>query len=226
MWSCYKKAHNGFLLQRFANRSNQLQSKYKAPLQALVPQCRTGEGMCMTQENSLHAANKKQSIGNGRKGRIFKWKLSHRTSKRTSVESLGSFCRPWSPWSDMLWNDSFAQQSPGWLQHTLYAHCTCEQALLQTACHVWLLHYRGCHWYEWIPTPSFFLRSSDKIHLSEVTPLMKVCGKVCRHPWTKLIHTECKMCRSLHLNSNLFNCVYSNWIFIFQQVPCSLQRDQ
>lgn len=130
------------------------------------------------------------------------------------------------PWSDMLWSDSFAQQSPGWLQHTLYAHCTCEQALLQTACHVWLLHYCGCHRYEWIPTPSFFLRSSDKIHLSEVTPLMKVCGKVCRHPWTKLIHTECKMCRSLHLNSNLFNCVYSNWIFIFQQVPCSLQRDQ
>lgn len=23
------------------------------------------------------------------------------------------------PWSDMLWSDSFAQQSPGWLQHTL-----------------------------------------------------------------------------------------------------------
>lgn len=56
-----------------------------------VGNLRTGEGMCTVQEASFHTAITKQSFGNGSSDRVFMWKPTHRTCKRTGVERPGYF---------------------------------------------------------------------------------------------------------------------------------------
>lgn len=116
---CYKRAHNRFLLRQFANRCIQQQSKCKAPLPALVPQCRTGEGCAQYRAHImllllirirtlLLEAVSGSSGGNTPTGpmSIPMWKH----------QVISPDC---SPWGDMQQRDSLAQQSAGWLQHTL-----------------------------------------------------------------------------------------------------------
>lgn len=129
-----------------------------------------------------------------------------------------------SPWNSILWSNICTRVLGGCSAPCMFTSnkCTCKQALLHTACCVWLLHYCGSHWYEWTHPTSFWDLLIRYIHAS----LTKVCGKSVgiHEGHFFMLNAGC---------AGLYTCSpaslpvsTSTVVRFFQHIPCNLQREQ
>lgn len=183
--------------------------------------------MC-TVQGSHHAAaaNTDQNFVTWSSVRIFRWKHTHRTYEHTDVETPGYFSRLLS----LEWHATKRQLGTAecWVAatHPLYS-CLAE--------HLWsriVAYCMSCFIISLLWLPLLWMNRHTQLlpeifwldTLLQITPLMKVCGKVCSHPQTTLIHTEWGLW-------GLYSCASSSLPMstvagFFQQDPSSLQRDQ
>lgn len=142
--------------------------------------------MCTAQEDSFHTAVTKQSFSNGSGDRVFMRKPTYRTCEWNSVERLGYFSMLLSlelhtVTQQLCTTDSWVAAAHAVCSH-LSVHLWTGTVAYCTSCLITSLLWLPLLWMD---TPRFLLRSSDKITYAS---LIKVCGKVWRHPVCIYLH--------------------------------------
>lgn len=152
-----------------------------------MPQCRTGEGCMQHRTHTVLLIWIRTLLLGAVSG------SSHpKPTGPTDVETLVYFSRLLSlGWHAVKWQLGTAEC---WVAAT-HPLCSC------LAVHLWtrtVAYCMSCFIISFLWLPLLWMNIHTQLlseifwldTLLQISPLMKVCGKVCRHPQTTLIHTE------------------------------------